>query len=317
MKSIQLIGDLIHLDTNESFVLDKQYTLRKATKRELSFITSDIQESFGNDIFSKKFNPYLNEFDSNKEIKELDFDRHKCWVIERKNGRLGAFDLDFLGLSKLNLTVLCCYVYDDEIEEKFIEDSVTKIYSSHYTFTVFYSNLKHLGYPTKNISTNDVDDIKRTLDIVDNFKKVKSKHPIVAKAFEDFKKLTEIPESSPFKILSYFSILELILTTNNEKTSITHQLATKIMLINKRLQEEICISKFFKVNPNIDTLIKRLYELRSQIAHGSFSSFETFKIETKYPFKQTIPDFIYEELLTKIIIQSLIEPELIDDLRKC
>ena len=180
-----------------------------------------------------------------------------------------------------------------------------------------YEDIKNNIIKTNFQSLDDVDDIKRTLDIVGNFKKVKSKHPIVAKAFEDFIKLTEIPESSPFKILSYFSILELILTTNNEKTSITHQLATKVMLINKRLQEEICISKFFKVNPNIDTLIKRLYELRSQIAHGSFSSFETFKIETKYPFKQAIPDFIYEELLTKIIIQSLIEPELIEDLRKC
>uniref|UniRef100_UPI004049E5C7 hypothetical protein n=1 Tax=Flavobacterium sp. TaxID=239 RepID=UPI004049E5C7 len=317
MKSIQLIGDLICSYTDVSFVLDKQYTLRKATKRELFFITRDIQESFGNDIFSKNFNPYLNEFDTNKNIKKLDFLEHRCWVIERKNGHFGAFDLGFLGLSKLSLTILCCYIYEDEIEEGLTEASITKIYPSHYTFTVFYANLKQLGYPTKNIATSDIADIKRTLDIVGDFKKVKSKYPIVSKAFQDFIKLAEIPESNPFKILSYFSILEYVLTTNNPNTSITHQLATKIMLLNKRLQEEICISKFFKVNPNLDTLIKKLYDLRSQIAHGSFSGFETFKIETKYPLKQAIPDFIYQELLTKIIIQSLIEPELIEDLRKC
>lgn len=315
-NSIQLIGDLISSEFESPIQLEDDFQLRRATKKELTLITNDVHSSFGNDIFSKGFNPYTNRFDKGKKTIELNDEEHFCWVIEHNNRQYGSFDLDFLNLAKLDLTVLALYVYHLS-NNSLINEEVTKIYQSHFAFSVFYSNLKFKEYPIKNLNEELISDLNITIKTVKHFKKYFSKdYPVVNKAFNDFKKLIEIPETSPFKILSYFAIIENLITSNNE-TSISSQLQNKIVLINNRLEAPIDIEKYFNSSPKLPTLINKLYNLRSQIAHGSFESFSKFQITPKFDSTRAISEFIYEEILKKLVLQSLIEPRLFEDLKKC
>jgi len=74
----------------------------------------------------------------------------------------------------------------------------------------------------------------------------RSKFPFIDKALNDLLNIKDISVQSPFKILAYFSILELLLTTfrpRSNDSSLSHQLKKKIALVNNQLKDKIKISE--------------------------------------------------------------------------
>jgi hypothetical protein len=275
------------------------------------------------DLFDQDFNPYkqskyseTNNGDISTSVKDLEKDKYQCWVIEVIKNAFGAFELEYLKLAKLDITILAEYNYSSSKKE--ISDSeVVKTYTSHFVFSVFYANIKSLNYPTKTLTKNLVKDLRSTIEIVSKFKNTYcNKFKTIDKAFEDFLNLNEIPTVSPFRVLGYFAILEILLIKNGGD-SITNQLKNKISLINNRMESEICIGDYFSDTPKLSTIIAKLYNLRSQIAHGSFVDFKEFHIKPKGEPSISIPEFIYSEILKKVLIHAMKEPQLIDDLRNC
>lgn len=74
--------------------------------------------------------------------------------------------------------------------------------------------------------------------------------------------------------LALFAVLESLLTHNprGEEDSISRQIRSKVALLEKRLTIPIDYSLFGVAQP--ETIWKRLYELRSRIAHGTSVVFE-------------------------------------------
>lgn len=130
----------------------------------------------------------------------------------------------------------------------------------------------------------------------------------------DFRNIDQISESSPFYFLNLFSIIECLLVTNrNNSRSITHQLKTKFNLLNNRFSNYIDINTYFP-GYSFEIVIEKLYTYRSDIAHGDFSDFNN---ELQLILnKETATNFLFL-LVKNLVKQSLVEPQLISDLKNC
>lgn len=322
-KTIYFIGDLLTNESDdETFEINSKMIFRKATNIECNLIREDLKSHFGVSLFDKDFNPYENDYIIEKKnnyinynYKPRDLNNWYYWVIESHTNIVGSIEI-YLPLSISDFHVLCGYQYSvDGIDPS--AGSILKFQNNNINTSVFYSNLRHSNYTPKLINKSVVNNIKLILDLVDNFNTQYSKEFLeIKKALDDFLKLGQIPVNNPFFVLNCFSILEQLLTTKQEN-SITHQLKAKINLINNRLDNKINLTRYFKCDPKLETIVTALYSMRSNIAHGSFKDFKDFKIGVKDEPITTIPDFIYNELIKKILIQAIREPKLISDLKNC
>ncbi|MFT4758349.1 MAG: hypothetical protein ACI9XO_001759 [Paraglaciecola sp.] len=130
---------------------------------------------------------------------------------------------------------------------------------------------------------------------------------------ESFNEINKLHNSSDFKLLSYFSVLESLLTHKPKDSgdSITRQIKSKIPLINNRLSSPIDLKLFFDQG-NEDTIITKLYGLRSSIAHGE----RITKVEPILKSKLNVLVFM-EHIVKEFICQALLEPQLFTDLKRC
>ena len=149
----------------------------------------------------------------------------------------------------------------------------------------------------------------------------KLKFPLISKALVDFVDIKDISERSSFKVLSYFSVLELLLTTyrprSSNDSSLSSQLRNKISLLNNQFKNKIDIKAYFKGSDTntLETIIEKLYQYRNDIAHGNLSDFEK-DLRILKNQKQMIIPFLHD-LLKRILMFSLEQPQLISDLKAC
>lgn len=175
------------------------------------------------------------------------------------------------------------------------------------------------------IKFSEVSELK--LNIKDFFAKdAEQKHLRLLYMFEY---LDNMVDSSPFKYLGYFSILEGLLThkpnSSDNVDSIQKQLIRNINLINNRVivsgREGMNI-KFFSTL-KLKTIFQKLYALRSDIAHGGDYS-ESIDpvislISRKDPQKEIDIYKIFNwlrELTKMLLMYSFVEPQLYLDLTK-
>lgn len=321
---VLFVGDpLINNGTQSSYSLYSDILLRKASNIECELIKDKMQHYFSGEIYEKDFNPYeadyvvkQNEISKDISYKPRDKENWYYWVIETKNTSLKL--VNYLPLAELDISILCLYNYPSDITDimDFKGEIVTTMYPNHIDTYIFYKNLRYLNFRPKYVNDLLVDNANEVLLLVDAFNKQSKEFNTVRKALQDFLMLNQIPLDNPFRILNYFSIIEYLITSKGN-SSITHQLKTKISLLNNRMSNKINTSKYFKGDQKLDKIISVLYDIRSSIAHGSYSSLHKSKIHTNGVEKDTINDFIYYELVKKLILHALKEPHLIEDLKKC
>lgn len=99
-------------------------------------------------------------------------------------------------------------------------------------------------------------------------------YPDIARSIKMFNELPLRNGYNELTTLGIFSVLESLLTHNpkGEYDSIGHQIRSKMALIEMRLRKPIDYSGFAKTEK--DTVWKKLYELRSRIAHGGEIDFD-------------------------------------------
>ncbi|MBD2295045.1 hypothetical protein H6G06_16530 [Anabaena sphaerica FACHB-251] len=152
--------------------------------------------------------------------------------------------------------------------------------------------------------------------IYSNYKQLdETRYPDIKQAIQMLEDLKHIPNHSKFKVLGLFTIIEFLITHKPIDTgdSIIRQVTTKIPLLSKRFSEELDYSKFFGNTPQ-NTIWKKLYAYRSNIAHGGQSDFAKELSVLKDDL--TVKKFL--KLAVKMLLQhSLIEPQLYTDLREC
>lgn len=139
-------------------------------------------------------------------------------------------------------------------------------------------------------------------------------HPGIARAVDLFDRINRLPLTDDFRILGLFMTLEMLLTHNpNDKEvgdSLSHQICTKVALLERRLAKPLNYAVLSEANSN--TVWKKLYAFRSAIAHGGTADFKGALSILQSP--QAATEFL-AEATALILRHALDEPALFDSLK--
>jgi hypothetical protein len=325
LKNFYFIGDRLEQTEETPFPLYDNFILTRPNPDQTNSIKGHIegfQQAFSIMIRANKYEyKLIQNPDGSYAPKHLPENEWKYYIVEYpKSNFPNNFEL-VLSLSKKSFSVLLKSIYHGLVTKSgkelpgmgynplknvnYFHDDYNKGFISQYTSkTIDKEDSKEFSYISKALL---------------EFDKRKEEFPFIEKALKDYEKIAEISIHSPFKILSCFSIIELLLTTYKSKneTAISYQLEKKVNLLNNQFTEKIKIEDFFNGSDSntIETVISKLYRYRNNIAHGNTSDFEKelkiFKHQQEkiYPFLNT--------LLKKILISTVESPQLISDLKKC
>ena len=295
------------------------FYLNKANSNQRNLIRKRIIPVFSLMLF--RINKYETDFiakDDGYTSVDLNEDDFNYFVIEYELTSKTKLLNWILSLSKLNISILLeVDLLKSSQEPKFSTPSI----KYHQLKTLNYFNDSSLEIPfEKTIVTNEsIMEIQKLFDSLNRINL--STFSIIDKAISDFISIREISIQSPFRVLSYFSILELLLTSYKRgganDSSLSNQLQKKIKLINNLVEDKIDFHDYFQGadSNSLETIIEKLYQFRNNIAHGNYSDFEKeFKI-IKQNGTQVIP-FLHE-LLRTILIVAIQNPQLIYDLKEC
>lgn len=321
-NSYLFIGDLIVTDEQLPLNLFDDFFLKRASAEQQQIIKKFIDSYV--DILTFKINKYENSYIKNDmsgyqivPIEETDW---KYYIIEHSQRQAKQQFQLILFLSTLDLTVL--------FEAFFMGVNTTAakcvpgvMQFELRTLNYFHDNqFNNFPLPeTKRITKQNLDELNKINSLVSDFDKIK--FPFIDKALTDFVSIKDISERSPFKVLSCFSVLELLLTTYRPKvsniSSISIQLQRKINMLNNQFDDKIDIQTYFKGSDTntLETVIEKLYQYRNDIAHGNLSDFEKDLQIFKSQQKNILPFLL--DLLKRILITSLQRPQLISDLKEC
>lgn len=231
---------------------------------------------------------------------------YRYWIVELSE-YLADFDLvQALYLSSKRLTVIAQI------------GSIHNYIDHALISSVFYSDQQLMFHEPTVIDQNDIDEIKSHYHLLKNFKSSEYENTFIGKAILDYRNTLDIEATSPFKIIALFSIIETLLTSNqqNNQSSINRQLQKKIQLINNQFTNKICFTDYFK-GPNTlsdEIIIQKLYYYRSKIAHGDYYDFNN-DLQVLVDHETTCK--FLELLLKRLLIYAMGHPQLITDLKEC
>lgn len=294
------MGENLKVTATNLNLFDKYY-LDKPNKGELSFLEIFIEKNIG--ILTSN-NPFIKRYKDNKE--------YNLWVIKHPYEKSQDIVKAVLALSSLNLSILLEWFSIKDENYLSIRDLSTKI---------IYNELEKEKFPEVIIDDFTISELRNIWNLFIKNSKQLDKYSRLKKIIKDFLDLKEIHKETSFKFLGYFSILENILTHNKGRgasnSSITFQLQNKLNLINNRFENSIDLKKYFNLPDSISfiKLIEKLYQYRSDIAHGSESDFYK-ELSILKNNKSNSLKFIHE-LTRKVILQYIQEPMLIEDLKMC
>jgi Apea-like HEPN len=309
LKGFIFIGDIITLEGDkDSIEIIENHILRKANIEEIEQIKYHL-----NTLGSKLIMVTRHECDYQEKetghFSSVPLEREfwKYWIIEKDMGREDYSFETAIKLCKQDITRLFDIIYND--------DGVTA--GRMFNHQIYYNFLEEVWYKNyrKTITIQDIQEIVTIQKLIQRFNGIHKDHLFIKKAIDDFDKIKMVSKKTPFFYVSMFSIIESLLATNhkgNEGNGIAHQLATKLSLLNKRFDEPIVLKDYFKSPGKFEKTIKILYTYRSLIAHGDFANFD--KDLQSIDSKENATEFVYQ-LLKKLIVQSLKEPDLVSDLK--
>jgi hypothetical protein len=148
--------------------------------------------------------------------------------------------------------------------------------------------------------------------------------PEIKKMIDMFVSLDNLPDSSQFKVLGYFAVIEGLMSHSPQDgdriDSIQRQLVRNINLLNNRLRKirrEIRFDEFCK--SKVETVLKRFYAYRSAIAHGdgiesSLKRIGEIRLNSEITNVLWVHDWL-RDMTKKLILAAIIEPELVMDLK--
>jgi len=139
---------------------------------------------------------------------------------------------------------------------------------------------------------------------------------VAVQVFQDFVTLSNTERYSSLTLLGHFALIEALITHDPHKfgDSLNHQLSTKMPLLMRRWPCPLDPACFFPIQ-DLRTVWKRLYELRSIIAHGGKPDFTKNRLRdlrSGYAAYQFV-----RAALKRLIIQTFHEPQLVNDLKAC
>lgn len=298
---------------NKDYYMFSDVKLTRATEsqiEELRFFLSNYSS-----VHSFNINLYECKVVEEGEKKYILSDEKIGWkyfVFQYEGNSAEEFLPLVFQLSSLNLTVI--------IEGVYLSGNLGIMISELTAYNYYYDN-KISFFETRVISQNEVDELNTLYDKMKNFWGETVKYSQIKKALLDFGKLSELSKSSPFKVLAYLSIFELLLVTYDVKgvksTPIKYQLQNKLNLLNNLIDNSINFKEYF-TGPDTLTFVKvigKLYEYRNAVAHGNFVDFEN-SLQIISNNEKNVLRFL-RDLLKKVLLFSISNPQLVLDLKSC
>ncbi len=302
-----VLGDFFDISLNNKEIIPN-YVLKKA---DIDYLNK-INESFNNFKINDLFRLYheWNIVIKDEKIKQQtkkDIKDWEYWIIECSDNE---FDYD-LYFTLLLVDDICWAI---EIIPR-IKDTKATYYQQRF---INYQSKKYLSI----IDTVKLENIKKYYLQFKNIEKdlESDEFVFILKAMRDYVKIFDFPDSE-LKILSLFTIIELLLTHNSKvgnENSISHQFVNKIILINNYIKEPIDFLLIFNKNNDKtyknETILKKLYDYRNCLAHGNIVDFDD-KLKDLISHEKIF--YFVNIMIKKLLIFSLFYKELIRDLKKC
>lgn len=302
-KNFFFIGDIIEL--KEDVKLIEGCCIKKASDEQISHVKPAIDAFVG--LFWM-INKYEIDNSTNRQTEK------KNWsysVLEYSNYERDKYHLSnilprVMKLSDLGLNLLfnCHYAYG----------SYSFGYNPLRSANFFIDNSDFHPVPIK-ISKKSVDSVKKVYSLLVDFNSF-NQYDIIEKAISDYIQVSNISKSSPFKILSYFSILEWLLTTYKprSKNTIVEQLKSKLNYLNKCFEDKVSIKKYFGTAVSFEVFIEYMYMYRNDIAHGNRIKFNDELFVNKG--SQNNVDIFLDEIVKSVLIYSISNPQEIINIKK-
>lgn len=177
----------------------------------------------------------------------------------------------------------------------------------------FVAETRHMG-PTELVS------VERAWQLLIAFESQdEPSYQFVKKAIQDFADLKRVLARMPIYVVGLFSIIEMLLTTQQDKTtenSLSHQLKEKLTLLGNRFADPLVLKDHLPLTEGMDfkKVISKLYAYRSKVAHGSTLDF-TGELKVLESHK-AVCRFL-RAVVRKLILQAVYEPALFRDLKSC
>ena len=181
--------------------------------------------------------------------------------------------------------------------------------------TFFVDRYPHVG-PLNPIKPSELLEITPNYNLITGLDK--TRYPNVSRAVSDFHQTKMITNRSVLKVLSYFSIIECLLTHNprpiDTMDSLTRQISTKMSLLSKQFQRELQYNLHFPSLTDPEKVWRILYGYRSLVAHGGNADFK--QQFAALQSTDNIRGFLIESLKL-LLLYALKEPDFLADLQKC
>lgn len=330
-KNLVFVGDVIDFTDSDSYDLGFKHILRRASSKEIEDIRKKIKPYLPS-LASRSINIY-EMYKSETTARGFSFgnfqniEDYRYSVIELPKMLERCYHSTALMLSICDFDI--SRIFEFRYHEMYLSDKVTKEKKLAYhtsssnpnivTIRNFYID-NDIDINLKKINSSIAYEIKILHSNIVAFIKEKDKYPHIYKALYNFNRHKEISRTSPFKMVSLISCLELLLvdSSRDKLNSINKQLQRKINLVNNRSVNPIDFTEYIK-GPDmlsIEKIIEIIYSCRSEIAHGTFTYLQDSHEVLKNIDFVSFLDFV--TLLTKRMLQqAIIEPDLITDLKKC
>lgn len=189
------------------------------------------------------------------------------------------------------------------------------MYNPYITSTFFAERRMHLPEEIL-LESNELLEINTNYDAIVNLDKLQ--YPNIFRAISDFHQTKMITDRSILKVLSYFSIIECLLTHVPRPIdtigSLTRQVSTKMSLLSKLFQRNLNYALHFSQLPTPEKAWRKLYSYRSTVAHGGDTDFNgDFATLSS---RDNIQEFLKENLKL-LLLYALKKPDFVADLQKC
>ena len=142
-----------------------------------------------------------------------------------------------------------------------------------------------------------------------------TEHEGIRRAIDAYRSLLRFWRQSDLDVIGLFAIVEMLLTHKpNDKEigdSLSHQIRSKIKLLDKRFKEPLDYRKFG--TPDADKIWSALYSYRSAVAHGDHVDFSSKNLRVLVNRIEAV-DFLVDAVRT-LLRHALREPTLLNSLK--
>jgi len=304
------IVDLVNFEGKLPFEIIPGHWFRRATYREIRRIKKELYAR-GTDPFGyeNKFVPTEKEGASWKSV-PLPRDEWRYYVISFGGSNDKIMDIEYsANLLKHDINIGITFFSG--------EYGYGVGYNPFITSTFFADQSIDIGFKEDMpLESNELLEINTNYDTIVNLDKLR--YPNISRAISDFHQTKMITNRSILKVLSYFSIIECLLThvpsPSDTIDSLTRQVSTKMSLLSKLFQRKLDYTLHFPQLPTPEKAWKKLYSYRSAVAHGGDADFNG-EFATLLS-RDNIQEFL-KESLKLLLLYTLKEPGFVADLQKC